>query len=540
MPTPRPAAFEPNPLWQRAREPIFWLDPALKLAWVNRAWEELTGYPAATVIGLTCQAHGPTQAGDPSDLAASFHPPPESLAGRPAGGPTLIFRADGERLWRRVEFWPFCDERGELIGLLGIVRTEQDPPSVPESDAGRPHAELLEVRRRLPGAIRPGRPDRPRPRAPTAARAGPAGRGLVGARADRRRAGDGEAAGRPDDPPPRAGPPAAVHRVRLRGAAGGDPRARALRRGGPRRAGAGAFAASRRPRLSLGDGSTLLIDEVLSLPRDLQVRLVEALDSRVRLMATTAREPEAAVRDEQLRPELYYALTILVIRLFPLRDRRDELPTLAQHFLERANQRGGAQRSGFAPQALEALTAYDWPGNLPELARVVEHAHARAAGPLIAVDDLPATIRGNLGGAYTPPAAPASLKPLDELLTEVERRLIETALRQSRSNKSLRRRDPRHLPPAALSPDQGAQPPRRRCGRGEQRAAGVRAALPRRVSRPFETIPTSQPGSGLSITSFSSARESPMRRRISRREGPHSKTNQGCRLRSGNKGSSGE
>ncbi len=65
---------------------------------------------------------------------------------------------------------------------------------------------------------------------------------------------------------------------------------------GPRCAGAGTFAASRRPRLSLGDGSTLLIDEVLSLPRDLQVRLVEALDSRVRLMATTAREPDDALR----------------------------------------------------------------------------------------------------------------------------------------------------------------------------------------------------------------------------------------------------
>src|SRR5262249_38681905 len=120
----------------------------------------------------------------------------------------------------------------------------------------------------------------------------------------------------------------------------------------------------RRPRLSLGDGSTLLIDEVLSLPRDLQVRLVDSLDSPVRLMATTAREPEPAVRDERLRPELYYALTTLVLRLLPLRERRDELPALAQHFLERVNQRGGAQRGGFAPQALEALTSYDWPGNL--------------------------------------------------------------------------------------------------------------------------------------------------------------------------------
>jgi DNA-binding NtrC family response regulator len=82
------------------------------------------------------------------------------------------------------------------------------------------------------------------------------------------------------------------------------------------------------------------------------------------------------------------------------------------------------------------LTSYDWPGNLPELARVVEHAHARAAGHLVTADDLPATIRGHLGSAYTPPAPSNPIKPLDELLTEVERRLIETALRQSRSNKS--------------------------------------------------------------------------------------------------------
>jgi len=83
------------------------------------------------------------------------------------------------------------------------------------------------------------------------------------------------------------------------------------------------------------------------------------------------------------------------------------------------------------------LTAYDWPGNLTELARVVEHAHARGAGhPLIDLDDLPATIRGNLGAAYAPPVPPNPIKPLDQLLTEVERRLIETALRQARSNKS--------------------------------------------------------------------------------------------------------
>jgi PAS domain S-box-containing protein len=434
MPTPRLAAFEPNSLWQRAREPIFWLDPTLRLVWVNRAWEDLTGYPAETVVGLTCQAHAPTQAGDISDIAASFHPPPEAMAGRPAGGPTLIFRADGERLWRRVEFWPFCDEQRGLIGLLGIVRTEEAAPSVPDSEHGRLHAELLEIRRRL----------QERHGLDALIGFGPAHRRLLeqvrlaaGSTVPVLIAGEPGTGKRhvartihqhgPDRQRPfitfdcEALPPEILERE-LFGAT--DPDA-------PQ-------GARRRPRLSLGDGSTLLIDEVLSLPRDLQVRLVEALDSPVRLIATTAGEPESAVRDERLRAELYYAMTVLVLRLQPLRERRDELPSLAQHFLERINQRGGAQRSGFAPRAIEALTSYDWPGNLPELARVIEHAHTRAsaADHLIAAEDLPATIRGNLGGAYNPPAPSSTIKPLDELLTEIERRVIETALRQSRSNKS--------------------------------------------------------------------------------------------------------
>ena len=261
---------------------------------MNRAWEELTGYPAASVVGLTCQAHAPTQAGDVSDLAASFHPPPESLAGRPAGGPTLIFRADGERLWRRVEFWPFCDEQrradrpaGDRAGRGGrrraspTRRTAGSTPSCWRSavgcrsgiglDAligfGPAHRRLLEQVRLAAGSAVPvlivGEPGTgKRQVARTIHQHGP----------NRHRpfiAFDCEALPR------------------------GDPRARALRRRRRRSAPTGP---SRRPRLSLGDGSTLLIDEVLSLPRDLQARLVEALDAPVRLMATTAREPEAAVR----------------------------------------------------------------------------------------------------------------------------------------------------------------------------------------------------------------------------------------------------
>src|SRR5579883_20559 len=373
MRTPRTAAFAPNPLWQRAREPIFWLDPALKLVWVNRAWEELTGYSAEAVVGLTCQAHAPSRAGDLTDLAASFHPPPETMAGQPAGGLTLIFHADGERLWRRVEFWPFRDQQDALIGLLGTVRPADDAPSVPDSADGQLHSELLAIRRRL----------QQRYGLDNLIGFGPAHRRLVeqvrlaagstvpvlivgepgtGRRQVARTIHQlGSGWQRPLVAFDCAALPAEILERELFGAT--DPDAPAI---GP----SSAQGAARKPRLSLGDGSTLLIDEILSLPRDLQARLTAALDARVRLLATTTAEPDQALEAEQLRPELYYALTTLVLRLQPLRHRRDQLPALAQHLLERVNQRGGAQRSGFSAQAIAALTAYDWPGNLTELARV--------------------------------------------------------------------------------------------------------------------------------------------------------------------------
>jgi PAS domain S-box-containing protein len=432
MPPPRSPAFELGTLWQRAREPVFWLDAELRLTWVNPAWESLTGFAASAVIGLTCQAHAPSQAGDLSDLAASFHPPPETLAGQAAGAPTLIFRADGERLWRRVEFWPFGDEQGGRIGMLGIVRADRGEASVPESQAGRLHAELLEMRRRL--LVQHG--------LDALIGSGPGHRRLV---EQVRLAADSSVpvliVGEPG-----TGKRQVARTIHQQGPHRNRPfiafdcqalPAEILERElfaptDPESPGGG----TRRARLSLGDGSTLLIDDVLSLPQDLQARLIEALDSRVRLMATAACEPEVAVRDERLRAELYYSLTALVLHVSPLRDRRDELPALAQNFLERINQRGGPQRAAFEATAIEALAAYDWPGNLPELARVVEHAHAGARGHLVTVDDLPASIRGNLGGAYAPPPMPATVKPLDAMLTEFERRLIETALRQARGNKS--------------------------------------------------------------------------------------------------------
>jgi DNA-binding NtrC family response regulator len=390
---------------------------------------------------MTCRGDGPACTSGVAELVASFHPPRESLAGEPFCVPTSIARHGGDRVWRRVEFRPFRDQHNALIGFLGLVQEADCQPKVPDQEADHLHVELLELRRQL--QARYGFDS------------------LIGFGSAHRRLLDQVHLAAASSLP-----------VLIVGEPGTGKRqvARTIHQNGSGReqslvcfdcealpseilerelfgtdtnsigdAGQpyGGVAGSRQ-RLARRNGSTLLVREVLMLPRDLQLRLVESLAAPVRLLATTTSDPDCALKNDLLRPELFFALTTVVVRLFPLRERREELPTLAQHLLERANQRGGQERLGFTPHALKALASYDWPGNIRELARVIDHAHAQACanGAPIDLSDLPASIRGELGGAFRPPTAPDPIKPLDELMTEIERRLIETALRQARGNKS--------------------------------------------------------------------------------------------------------
>jgi DNA-binding NtrC family response regulator len=448
MAAPRVPTFKPDQLWQQAREPMFWLDSALRLAWVNRSWEALTGHRAEAALGQDCLPYGPAKADEPADLAASFVPPPEALAGRPCGSLSLILHPTGQRLWRRLEFWPFHDEKSALIGLLGQVRQTDAPPSVPDSQAHQLRVRLLELRERLHQSVG----------FDALIGTGPAHRRLLEqVRIAALTRGPILVVGEPG-----TGKRTVARTVHQRNGAHqalipvdceafpADCLERELFDAAPapevHESAQSQASTSGRPhsRLRVGDGSTLVIGDILALSRDLQARLVESLDGPVRLIATTTGDVDAAVKEGQLRPDLYFALTVLVLRLAPLRERRDDLLLLAQHFLERANQRTAARCAGFSPQAIAALLAYDWPGNLRELARVIEVAHgqlhARSSGArgmtTIEVGDLPTSIRGNLGAAYLPPPAPRPFKPLDELLTEIERRLIETALSKARQNKS--------------------------------------------------------------------------------------------------------
>ncbi len=422
-----------DPFFASAREPIFFLTPDRRIAMVNRAWEELTGHPESEVVGIECRPHGPTRAGDLAGLGGSFHPPPEAMAGHPSGGPTLIVRRGGERVRRRVEFWPLHDAGGRLTGLIGMVRPLESPPRAPDGESQSLRFALLDIRARM--YARHGHDT------------------LVGRGPAHRRVLDGIDVAVASTVP-----------VTIVGESGTGKRfvARLIHQGGPRRqmpllgydcqaippeilerelfGGSDPGDPPGEPVwLVAPEGSTIVLGDILRLPRDLQARIASALiqaDRPARLIATTSVNLEEAVRSEAIRPDLFHALTALVIRLRPLRDRVDELPLLAQAMLERANLRGQISRSGLSPSAINVLSAYDWPGNLRELAQVIDEAHQKARGDRIEGDDLPGQIQGKRGGAYITPSRPTPTLPLKDRLIAFERQLIEEALGQARRNKT--------------------------------------------------------------------------------------------------------
>ncbi|MBP7564369.1 MAG: sigma 54-interacting transcriptional regulator [Burkholderiaceae bacterium] len=145
------------------------------------------------------------------------------------------------------------------------------------------------------------------------------------------------------------------------------------------------------------DGGTLLLDEIGDMPPALQVKLLRVLQERavrplgssqsiavdVRIISATHRDLEAAMATGQFREDLYYRLNVVTLTLPPLGERREDIPLLAQHFLKKLAVKYGKRLSGFAPEALKALTTAAWPGNVRQLYNVVEQVCALSSTPLI-------------------------------------------------------------------------------------------------------------------------------------------------------------
>jgi two-component system response regulator PilR (NtrC family) len=192
-------------------------------------------------------------------------------------------------------------------------------------------------------------------------------------------------------------------------------------------------------------GGTLFLDEIGELSLGLQVKLLRALQERrvkpvgsvdeaevdVRVVAATNRELEAEVARGAFRADLYYRLNVIELRLPPLRQRREDVPLLVEHFTKRFAQELDRPKAQLSAEALRRLDAYDFPGNVRELENIIERAIALASADLIGVDDLP-TLK-----APRPPVANSAVEippdgvDLDRLVADFERLWVTKALEKS-------------------------------------------------------------------------------------------------------------
>jgi two-component system response regulator GlrR len=155
--------------------------------------------------------------------------------------------------------------------------------------------------------------------------------------------------------------------------------------------------ANHRGLFQAADGGTLFLDEIGDMPPALQVKLLRVLQERavrpvgshhttpvdVRILSATHRDLDAAMAEGQFREDLYYRLNVVALSLPPLSERREDIPLLANHFLAKLAGKYGKRLNGFAPEALKALAAASWPGNVRQLYNVVEQVSALATAPLI-------------------------------------------------------------------------------------------------------------------------------------------------------------
>jgi len=193
--------------------------------------------------------------------------------------------------------------------------------------------------------------------------------------------------------------------------------------------------ASRKGRFEVADGGSIFLDEIGDLPPHLQVKLLRVLQERefervgssrpikvdVRLLAATHRDLEALVREGRFREDLYYRINVVTIALPPLRERREDLPPLIEHFLRAFAGKNGKTVRGLTREAREALLRYDYPGNIRELENLIERAVVLTRDDVIGVEDLPLTLE-------TPAPGSGEGAGLIAAVEGLERRMIREAL----------------------------------------------------------------------------------------------------------------
>ncbi|MBL8716641.1 MAG: sigma-54-dependent Fis family transcriptional regulator [Myxococcales bacterium] len=209
--------------------------------------------------------------------------------------------------------------------------------------------------------------------------------------------------------------------------------------------------AARQGRVAAAEGGALFLDEIGEMPLVLQVKLLRLLQQReyspvgedrarkrdIRVVAATHRDLEAEVAAGRFREDLYYRLEVVHVALPPLRERGTDVELLARHFFRAAVARSGrSDLVGISPEALAALQAHDWPGNIRALENVIERAVLLSIGPFVELHDLPPKVRGRVPSPTPTVVLPEDGFDLRAHLEAYESSLICKALDRTGWNKA--------------------------------------------------------------------------------------------------------
>ena len=409
--------------------PLFVLNAQRRLVFFNHGCERLTGWTAADVMGQVCDYLSEPDAQTPAALLAALAPPPEAWLGRPVDAPAHLPRREADPLPRVIHFYPLPNDNQVVNAMLGVIV----PVPVSMNDERTPstqrlHAELASLRQTIRRRFGEGT--------------------LIGRSASIRRAFDQIKLAQPST--------ASVLFVGEAGV-GKQHLARVLHYQSP--LGKRAFVPLDCRRAATEDLEATLtrmrddqqadvlrtgavyFDFIDAAPADFQSRLIEWLATNTgphaaRVLAGSTRPLEPLVEAESFSRELYFALTTLVVEVTPLRDRREDLEPLAQHFLEELNRSATQQVGGLTDDVWRQFRRYNWPGNVTELRAVIEESRAVCSAPLIAAEHLPFRFKAGVGAQSVGPSIRPRPEPLDPLLERIEREQIELALVESRQNKA--------------------------------------------------------------------------------------------------------
>jgi DNA-binding NtrC family response regulator len=384
---------------------VFVLTKNRRLQYANPAWEKLTGTKLDDALGMVCSARRHSSA-----LAAALAPTPEALAGRPdtARRPAPPNRTGPP--WWDVSFAPLAGD-GDLLGVVGFITVIGEP--VPAAARKIPAA-VMAIRDRHASTFTF---DLLAGTSPTAERF------VAQARLAAQTTAPVWVVGEPGS--------------------GKETTARVIHHAGAQRERmfVGVDCAGLQPylieSLLAGHGGlagsdrvgTVYLKDPAALPRDLQQHLAElfadAKPNAPRLVCGSAHTAAEDARDRGLIPDFHAGLSVLEIRVPPLRERADDIARTATRLLEKAT-------AGIDPSVFEVASAYPWPGNLRELRDVLAGAVATAGTGRVTRDHLPWDLRVRAGLDGPPPASPP-LK-LDAILEAVEKRLLRLALRKAGGN----------------------------------------------------------------------------------------------------------